>query len=101
MGKVKIMCVCGTGIATSTVVNNGVSNICKKNDFAYDIMQCKTLEVKSKLNSFRPDLIVSTTPISAETNVPIINGIAFLSGVGLDNIEQQIVSALKQTLGVK
>jgi len=100
MGKVKIMCVCGTGIATSTVVHNGVANICKRNNIEYEIIQCKSLEVKSKLNTFSPDLIVSTTTISTATTIPIISGIAFLSGVGLEKVEEQIIAALKQKLGV-
>lgn len=96
MERAKILCVCGTGIATSTVVHNGVKNIMEKYNIPYDVVQCKALEVASKLSSFKPTVIVSTTPISIKTNIPIISGIPFLSGVGIDQVEQQLIDIVKK-----
>jgi len=95
MEKVKILCVCGTGIATSTVVHSAIEKICKKHNIPFDIVQAKTLEVSSKLSSFRPNLIVSTTHISAKIgDIPMISGLPFLTGVGLAKIEQEIIDVL-------
>ena len=96
MAKARILCVCGTGIATSTVVNNGVGKMCKKHGIDYEIIQCKALEVSSKLETFKPSIIVSTTPISCKSTVPIVSGIPFLSGVGVEKMEEDIIAVLKK-----
>lgn len=96
MEKAKILCSCGTGIATSTVVSNKIANICKKNNINYELVQCKACELPSKIADFKPTIIVSTTPVSSKTDIPVFSGIPFLSGVGMDKLEKQIVEALKK-----
>ncbi|HOB81388.1 MAG TPA: PTS sugar transporter subunit IIB [Peptococcaceae bacterium] len=95
MAKVRIMCVCGTGIATSTVAHDGIEKICKKHGIDFDIIQCKALEVASQVGAFKPDIIISTTPISAKTSVPIVSGIPLLTGVGIEKLEQDVLEVLK------
>ena len=94
MAKVKIMCVCGTGIATSTVAHDGIEKICKKHGIDFDIIQCKALEVASKVSTFNPDIIVATTPVSAKTSVPVVSGLPLLTGVGLEKLEQDVIAVI-------
>ncbi len=42
------------------------------------------------------DLIVTTTPVSKDLGVPVIQGLAFLTGIGKDDVLKQIVEALKE-----
>lgn len=96
MAKAKIMCVCGTGIATSTVAHAGIEKICKKHGIEFDIIQCKALEVASKVSTFNPDIIVATTPVSAKTTVPIVSGLPLLTGVGIEKMEEDVMAVLKK-----
>ena len=41
------------------------------------------------------DLIVTTTPVSSDLGVPVIQGLAFLTGIGKDATLKQIIEALK------
>jgi len=42
------------------------------------------------------DLIVATTPISASVKVPVIKGLAFLTGIGKDKALDEIEAALRK-----
>ena len=55
--------------------------------------QCKAAEVPTL--SKGADLIVTTTPVSSDQGVPVIQGLAFLTGIGKDTILKQVIEALK------
>lgn len=93
MGKKRIVIACGTGIATSTVVAEKVQEICRKNGIAADLTQCKVTEVASYADG--ADLVVATTPVMARIKAPIIMGLSFLTGIGIEAVEKQIVEKLK------
>ncbi|HHV18010.1 MAG TPA: PTS sugar transporter subunit IIB [Thermoanaerobacterales bacterium] len=94
MKKKKIVIACGTGIATSTVVADKIADICKQEGIKAEISQCKVTELKSYVHG--ADLIVSTTIIGNKYDVPIINGLSFITGIGEDETLKKIVDELKK-----
>ncbi|WP_292899252.1 MULTISPECIES: PTS sugar transporter subunit IIB [unclassified Nitratireductor] len=92
MSKKTVLFACGTGIATSTVVANAVTEAMKERGITIDPRQCKATEVRSELNGV--DLIVSTTQLPSDLGVPSIVTLAFLTGMGkaeaLDKIEAEL-----------
>jgi len=100
----KVLVACGTAIATATVVANKIKELCKANGIKVNLTQCKSFEVKPKVNFQKYDLVVSTTKVSGEkiedgkriiNNVPILNGIPYLSGVNKEKLDQEIINSLK------
>ncbi|MFD9902368.1 PTS sugar transporter subunit IIB [Mesorhizobium sp. NPDC059025] len=95
MAKQKtILFACGTGVATSTAVNATVTEAMKAHGLTFNAMQCKATEVASLADGV--DLIVSTTPISASVTVPIVKGLAFLTGIGKDKALDDIEAELRK-----
>jgi PTS system galactitol-specific IIB component len=92
MRRVKILVVCGTGIATSTVVSRKLEEKLSKEGFEVETRQCKASEVSANLEGV--DIIVSTTPISGDVKVPIVRTLAFLTGVGEEDAIQEIMQKL-------
>nr|WP_231038559.1 PTS sugar transporter subunit IIB [Pectinatus haikarae] len=89
------MVACGTGIATSTVVNEAVSKLAKKNNIPVEIIQCKIMEVPGYSDG--ADLLVTTTVIDkSKYAFPVISARAFLTGIGLDKVEDQILAELQK-----
>jgi len=93
MRTVKILVVCGTGIATSTVVSRKLEEKLSKEGFEVSTRQCKASEVSANLEGI--DLIVSTTPISGELKVPVVRTLAFLTGIGEDQAIEEILQKLR------
>lgn len=89
-----ILFACGTGVATSTAVNVTVTEAMKARGLTFNALQCKATEVASMADGV--DLIVSTTPISASVTVPIIKGLAFLTGIGKDKALDDIEAELRK-----
>ncbi|MBA2876039.1 PTS sugar transporter subunit IIB [Thermaerobacillus caldiproteolyticus] len=94
MKKKQVLVACGAGIATSTIVNKAIEEICKENNIECDIVQIKITEVGSYVDT--ADLLVSTTIVQKEYPFPVINARAFLTGIGLDEVKKKILEQLKR-----
>lgn len=93
VGKKRILVACGTAIATSTVVAKAIEEALEKRGIAATIRQCKAAEVPSLAEDV--DLIVTTTPVATDHGKPIIQTLAFLTGIGKEAVIEQIVVALQ------
>lgn len=91
--KKTILVACGTAIATSTVVAKAIEEALEERGLYVNIRQCKAAEVPSLVAD--ADLIVTTTPVSVEKDIPIIQTLAFLTGMGKEEVIEKIVDYLK------
>lgn len=89
----KVIVACGSGVATSQTVASKVDKILKENKVkavveAVDIKSLKT-HIKSA------DVYISITPDKNKYEIPVLNGIAFLTGMGIKQETEKLLNALK------
>lgn len=89
----KILVACGTAIATSTVVARKIEEELAKRDISVQTTQCKASEVRSKVEGH--DLVVTTTFVSGTGDVPVIQTVSFLTGLGIDADIEKIIGYLR------
>lgn len=90
----RILVACGTAIATSTVVAKGIEEALKERGIQVITRQCKASEVKSLADD--ADLIVTTTPVPSDLKVPVIQTLAFLTGIGKEDVIEQIIEEIQK-----
>lgn len=90
----RILVACGTAIATSTVVAKGIEEALKERGIQVITRQCKASEVRSLAGD--ADLIVTTTPVPSDLGVPVIQTLAFLTGIGKEDVIEQIIQELQK-----
>ena len=108
--KVRILVVCGTGIATSTAAEAKIQEWLGKRGYDVRTSQCIAAETNMKAESFKPNVIVTTTKlkiVKVETNgkvmfnidgipnIPAYNGVPFLTGIGEVELVDKICAALE------
>ncbi|WP_077613063.1 PTS galactitol transporter subunit IIB [Clostridium sp. Marseille-P2415] len=89
----KVIVACGGAVATSTIAANKVVDLCKKNGIDVEICQIRISEIESYLEG--ADLIVTTSKVKRDYGVPLLTGMPFISGVGVEKTEQAILEVLK------
>lgn len=89
-----IVVACGSGIATSTVICEGLENLLKENGIAYNIIQCSITELKSYVDE--ADMILSSMPLSEEYGIPKAVGLPYLTGMGVKQLNENILNILKE-----
>lgn len=88
MAHKNILVVCGTGVATSTVVVQKVKDFCANRGFDVTIRQAAVTELLR--GGITADFIIATTQVPDSVTVPVIAGLPFLTGMGLAGTYEQI-----------
>jgi galactitol PTS system EIIB component len=91
-GTKRVLIVCGTGVATSTVVAQKVREYCQSQGIDVTVEQGKVMDILRGADDY--DLVVSTTQVPSSVSTPSVNGLPFLTGVGQD----QALAEIKQKL---
>ncbi|HEY59324.1 MAG TPA: PTS sugar transporter subunit IIB [Anaerolineae bacterium] len=94
MRKYKIIVACGTAIATSTHVALKVEELLQKRGKEVNIVQCRVQEIPSFLDG--ASVVISTTIVPFDLDIPVIDGIPFLTGVGIKEVINKIDDVLEK-----
>ena len=84
--KKKVIIACGGAVATSTIAAN-------ENNIDIEIAQVRISEIASNLPA---DLIVTTSKVKRDFGVPLITGMPFVSGLGVDKTKAKILEVLNK-----
>lgn len=92
----KLLIICGTGIATSTVVKGKVMEWLKENnlDNEVQLFQSKVSDEINSLDNY--DVVVSTTIVPDHLQDKVINGVPLLTGVGKDEFFAELKKQLTE-----
>jgi PTS system galactitol-specific IIB component len=96
MIKKRVLVACGTSIATATHAANSVMDMAKEAGIEIEVAQCKAAEIRGKIQTYSPHVIVAMTPVPSDLGVPVFNGVPFLSGVMLDELKTSILEELRK-----
>ncbi|VJU87075.1 PTS system galactitol-specific IIB component [Streptococcus pneumoniae] len=92
----KILVICGAGHATSTIAVSKIKKWLEDNNLDSDakIYQSKIADELNKFDDY--DVVVSTTVVPDSVKEKVINGVALLTGVGIDMVFEQIRKELEK-----
>lgn len=89
----RVVVACGSGVATSQTVASKVESLLEEANIPCKV---EAVDIKS-LDSIidQIDVYITIVPGSKSYDVPTINGIAFLTGMGLDEEFEKLKALLK------
>lgn len=90
-----ILCACGSSIATSTVMAAKLSDMLKENDIEATIKKTTYASLESDIALTKPDLVLTSTDLKKDFGVPVVVGLAYLTNVGKNELNQKILDTLK------
>ncbi len=98
MNGKKVLICCANGVATSTMVSVKCKNKFKERGISAEIRTCTSTEVKSKAQSFKPDIIISNAGknIKVPEGIPVIYGVNILSGRDSEETWNEIFKVLEE-----
>ncbi|WPC18287.1 PTS sugar transporter subunit IIB [Pediococcus inopinatus] len=92
--KKNILFVCATGIATSTVVAEKTMGFLHDNNLDADYIQTNVASLP-EYDSTDADFIVSTTQVPYKMDIPVINALPIITGIGADKVLEDIKKQLE------
>ncbi|BDR57046.1 PTS sugar transporter subunit IIB [Xylocopilactobacillus apis] len=93
----KMLIMCGAGHATSTIVHAKVNDWIEKNGFdnQVEIIQSAVGQEVDNIQNGNYDIVISTTIVPDSIKDKVINGVALLTGVGTDQVWEQVKAELE------
>jgi PTS system galactitol-specific IIB component len=90
----KMLVICGTGVATSTVVMHKLNEWLKSKGFTdVQLFQSKIADEIAHLEEY--DIVLSTTLVPDHVKDQVIMGVPILTGVGADKVYDLIEEKIK------
>jgi galactitol PTS system EIIB component len=92
----KLLIICGTGIATSTVVKGKVEEWLKENNLTNEvkIYQSKVSDELNRIDDY--DVVLSTTIVPNNIKDKVIDGVPLLTGIGVDSMYEKVLAEIKR-----
>lgn len=96
MKKIKILSVCGSGTLSSTMIAEKLSEALKENGFLVDAVEVNNGQINSALATQKFDCICYASPVSGTFDIPCINAIGLLTGIGEDEVIEEVLDVARK-----
>ena len=92
----KLLIMCGTGVATSTIVTKKVKEWLKEKGMTDQVKlyQSKVADEMNKIDDY--DIVVSTTVVPDSIKDRVIMGLPLLTGIGTEEMYAEIEKKIKE-----
>ncbi|POT59632.1 PTS galactitol transporter subunit IIB [Citrobacter amalonaticus] len=92
--KRKIIVACGGAVATSTMAAEEIKELCRAHGIDIDLIQCRVNEIETYMDGAH--LICTTARVDrAFGDIPLVHGMPFISGVGIEALQNKILDILQ------
>lgn len=91
----KIIVACGSGVATSQTVASKVNRLLKENKVDAQVEAVDLKSVERYMDSSIAYITITKT--TKQYPIPVINGIAFLTGVGMDKELKKLIDIVNNS----
>ena len=92
----KLLIMCGTGVATSTIVTNKVKEWLRSKGLTDDVkfFQSKIADEMKRIDDY--DIVVSTTVVPDSIKDKVIMGLPLLTGFGTEEMYAEIEKKIRE-----
>ncbi len=87
-----IIVACGAGVATSTLICDRVQKLLSSQHIQANIIQCTLGDISRYVD--QANVIVTSMKVDRSYSIPIVLGISFITGVGVEQTEKEILESL-------
>jgi PTS system galactitol-specific IIB component len=92
----RVFTVCGSGTVSSALLGSRVKEILEDEGIDVKITETSVREVRACVESGLVDMIVTSSALSDKVSVPVIKGLAFLTGIGAEECTQEVIDTAKK-----
>jgi galactitol PTS system EIIB component len=99
--KLTVLAVCGSGVVSSSMIAQKLEDILKPLGVEPNVIGLLPTSVQSYVERGGIDFVVSTSPIPGTITVPVVKGVALLTGFGEDECIEEIRRVTKEVIAKK
>jgi len=93
--NINVISVCGSGTVTSSMVAGKVRDFLQEEGYRAKTVEVNPNGVDAQLAQGNWDVIVHTSPLKAKYNLPTINSVGLLTGMGEEEFFEELLETVK------
>lgn len=90
----KILVACGAGVCTSTVALQKLKTAMEQRGLSNQVSYGQCAVADLGMNAKNYDLVITTSKVTADYGVPVVFGLNFITGIGIEPLVDDIVKKL-------
>lgn len=90
----KILVACGAGVCTSTVALQKLKTAMEQRGLSNQVSYGQCAVADLGMNAKNYDLVITTSKVTADYGVPVVFGLSFITGIGIEPLVDDIVKKL-------
>lgn len=96
MKKIRILCVCGSGIVSSSMAALKLKDILEKRNFDVEVSEASSANIDTLVAGAHFDLIACVSPVNEDLGIPKVNAVGLVTGIGEEAVIDECVSILEK-----
>jgi PTS system galactitol-specific IIB component len=94
VAKKRVAVICGASVVTCRLIGDKLKRLFEEQGIEAEVYEGLSFEAEELVKG--ADLIVTTAFLRSEYGVPVVNSVAFLTGVGTEETERKFLKILKK-----
>ena len=90
MREIRILVVCATALATSTMAAVKLEEEFERRGIPVKTDKGRITDMMPLVEQTKPDIVVATAVSREDIGIPLLNGVPLLSGLGLDEFYEEL-----------
>jgi galactitol PTS system EIIB component len=99
--KLTILAVCGSGVVSASMISQKIEEVLESIGIETELIGLLPNSVESYVDRGGIDFVVTTSPIPGNIKVPVIKGVALMTGFGEDAVLEEIKQTAKDIIEQK
>lgn len=91
MRTINVLCVCGSGTATSAMLAAKIRDVLEEHGYACDTDETNPPGVSTAMLTKNWDLLAFTSPVEEDIDIPMLNATGFLVGINEDEFIENLM----------
>ena len=96
MATINVITVCGSGTVSSTMLAVGVTEFLEGKGYDVNAVETMPNALENVVSSGDWDFIVTSTSLDENYGLPVVDGLNFLTGVGVEQFEEDVMKVFEK-----
>ena len=98
MKPIKVVVVCATALATSTMAAVKLEQEFKRRGIPVKMEKGRISDMRSLVAMTKPDIVVATSMFKQVLGIPVFDGVPLLSGRGVDKLYEELFKCVDELI---
>ena len=96
MKKVSVLCVCGSGVVSSSMVSVRLKEMLAEKGFDAEMKEASPVSMETEIQGNKFDVIACISPVYEDYGIPKVNAIGLMTGINAEEVVDECIKVFNK-----